>query len=230
MSDEIGEGWGDNEGDGTGGGGASFFGSYRKGKRVAYVVDFSGSMGSTAEGGGTFAQALKKELTTSIGNLSSGMYFTVIFFSSRAWNLTTEGNDYVGNGWHGLGEPPHTNWYPANEGIKKEVIGKINSMPVAGGTMWYPGLKMAMTMNPPPSIVFLLSDGEPRDGDSISFNMKQLNPGGTPIDTIAFEVPGSPAGRLMEIAKDTGGKFVMVYKGQRKTGRAAEALTDPRHD
>ena len=29
MSDEIGEGWGDNEGDGTGGGGASFFGSYR---------------------------------------------------------------------------------------------------------------------------------------------------------------------------------------------------------
>ena len=80
MSDEIGEGWGDNEGDGTGGGGASFFGSYRKGKRVAYVVDFSGSMGSTAEGGGTFAQALKKELTTSISNLSSGMYFTVIFF------------------------------------------------------------------------------------------------------------------------------------------------------
>ena len=230
MSDEIGEGWGDNEGDGTGGGGASFFGSYRKGKRVAYVVDFSGSMGSTAEGGGTFAQALKKELTTSIGNLSTGMYFTVIFFSSRAWNLTTEGSDYVGNGWHGLGEPPHTNWYPANEGIKKEVIGKINSMPVAGGTMWYPGLKMAMTMNPPPSIVFLLSDGEPRDGDSISFNMKQLNPGGTPIDTIAFEVPGSPAGRLMEIAKDTGGKFVMVYKGQRKTGRAAEALTDPKHD
>ena len=198
--------------------------------RVAYVVDFSGSMGSTAEGGGTFAQALKKELSTSIGNLSSGMYFTVIFFSSRAWNLTTEGSDYVGNGWHGLGEPPHTNWYPANEGIKKEVIGRINSMPVAGGTMWYPGLKMAMTMNPSPSIVFLLSDGEPRDGDEIAFNMKQLNPGGTPIDTIAFEVPGSPAGRLMEIAKDTGGKFVMVYKGQRKTGRAAEALTDPKYD
>ena len=81
-----------------------------------------------------------------------------------------------------------------------------------------------------PSIVFLLSDGEPRDGDEVSFNMKQLNPGGTPIDTIAFEVPGSPAGRLMEIAKDTVGKFVMVHKGARKTGRAAEALTDPKYD
>ena len=235
MSDEIGEGWGDNEGDGTGGGGASFFGSYRKGKRVAYVVDFSGSMGSTAEGGGTFAQALKKELTDSISNLNSGMYFTVIFFSGRAWNLTTEGNNskedhYSVNGWSGVGEAPHTNWHPANEGIKKEVIAKINGMAPDGGTMWYPGLKMAMTMNPPPSIVYLLSDGEPRDGDEISFKMKQLNPGGTPIDTIAFEVPGSPAGRLMEIAKNTGGKFVTVYKGERKTGQAAEALTNPKYD
>ncbi|MCH2331792.1 MAG: hypothetical protein MK312_09680, partial [Roseibacillus sp.] len=128
------------------------------------------------------------------------------------------------------GEPLQTGWYPANEVVKKEVSGKINTMPVAGGTMWYPALKMAMTMTPSPSIVFLLSDGEPRDGDEVSFNMKQLNPGGTPIDTIAFEVPGSPAGRLMEIAKDTGGKFVMVHKGERKTGRAAEALTDPKYD
>ena len=230
MSDEIGEGWGDNEGDGTGGGGASFFGSHRKGKRVAYVVDFSGSMKSTAEGGGTFADSLKKELIDSISNLQSGMSFTVIFFSSRAWNLTTEGADYVGNGWHGLGEPPHTNWYPAKEGIKKEVISKIKSMPVDGGTMWYPGLKMAMTMNPPPSIVFLLSDGEPRDGDEITFNLKQLNPAGTPIDTIAFELPGTPAAQLMEIAKTTGGKFSMVYKGERKSGRAAEALTNPKYD
>ena len=227
MSDEIGEGWGDNEGDGTGGGGASFFGSYRKGKRVAYVVDFSGSMGSTAEGGGTFAQALKKELTESISNLPTGMYFTVIFFSSRAWNLTTEGDDYVANGWNGLGTAPHTNWYPSNENIKKEVINRINSMPVAGGTMWYPGIKMAMSMNPPPSIVYLLSDGEPRDGLSVTDEMKQINPGGTPIDTIAFEVPGEPAALLMDIAKMTGGKFVMVYKGERKTGRAAEALTNP---
>jgi hypothetical protein len=189
---------------------ASFFGLSREGKRVAYVVDFSGSMGSTAEGGGTFAQALKKELTKSISNLNSGMYFTVIFFSSRAWNLTTEGNDYVGNGWHGLGEPPHTNWYPANEGVKKEVVAKINRMPVNGGTMWYPGLKMAMTMNPPPSIVYLVSDGEPRDGDAISFNMKQLNPERLPIDTVAFEVQGTAARRLLELSKNTGGQSIAI--------------------
>lgn len=230
MSDEIGEGWGDNEGDGSGGGGATFFGNYRKGKRVAYVVDFSGSMGSTAEGGGTFVAHLKKELTESIQNLSSGMSFTVIFFSSRAWTIDTEGPDFVGNGWNGLGPTSQVNWYPATENIKAAVIKQIQAMPEDGGTSWYPGLKMAFGMHPPPSIVFLLSDGEPRDGDNVLFNLKEINPAGTPIDTIAFELPGSPAALLLEIAKTTGGTFSMVYKGERKTGRAAEALTDPEFD
>lgn len=230
MSDEIGEGWGDSEGDGSGGGGASFFGSYRKGKRVVYVVDFSGSMGSTAEKGGTFAQALKKELTKSIEGLGNGMSFSVIFFSSRAWTIATEGPDYVGNGWNGLGNRPPVNWYPANENIKAQVIKKVNEMPVDGGTSWYPGLKMAMSMNPPPSIVYLLSDGEPRDGETVLFDMKEINPRGIPIDTIAFELPGTPAAMLMEIAQVTGGRFSMVYKGELKSGRAAESLTDPKFD
>ena len=230
MSDEIGEGWGDNEGDGTGGGGASFFGSQRKGKRVAYVVDFSGSMGSAAEGGGSYVGALKKELATSIEGLGKGMSFSVIFFSSRAWNIATPGPDYVGNGWNGLGATPHTNWYPATDRIKKQVIGQINGMPVDGGTSWYPGLKMALSMTPHPSIVYLLSDGEPRDGEDVLFNIKQLNPNGTPIDTIAFELPGTPAALLLEISQNTGGRFSMVYKGVRKSGRAAEALTNPKYD
>ncbi len=230
MSDEIGEGWGDNEGDGTGGGGATFFGSHRKGKRVAYVVDFSGSMGSTAQGGGTFAAHLKRELSKSIAGLAKGMAFNVIFFSSRAWTIDTEGPDFVGNGWNGLGETPNCNWYPSTENIKKQVIGQINAMPVDGGTSWYPGLKMALSMNPPPSIIYLLSDGEPRDGQDVLFNLKELNPAGTPIDTIAFELPGSPAGLLLEISQNTGGKFSMVYKGELKTGQAAERLTNPSFD
>ncbi len=230
MSDEIGEGWGDGEGDGTGGGGATFFGSHRKGRRVAYVVDFSGSMGSTAEGGGTFAQALKKELTRSIEELGAGMSFSVIFFSSRAWTISTKGPDYVGNGWNGLGEPMHANWYPATQNIKNQVVSQINSMPVDGGTAWYPGLKMAFSMSPPPSIVYLLSDGEPRDGQTVIDEIKEINPGGTPIDTIAFELPGSPAGLLLEISQLTGGRFSMVYKGELKSGRAAQALTDAKFD
>jgi hypothetical protein len=35
---------------------------------------------------------------------------------------------------------------------------------------------------------------------------------------------------LLEIANTTGGRFSMVYKGELKTGRAAEALTNPKFD
>lgn len=232
MSEEIGDGWGDAEGDGDGGGGASFFGSYRKGRRVAYVVDFSRSMLSNAEGGGLYITHLKKELRKSIAGLSKGMSFTVIFFSSRVWTLSTEpdGRDYLANGWNGIGEPPLTRWYPASEEMKKWAMDKIEQMPADGGTVWFPPLTMAMRMAPSPSIVYLLSDGEPRDGDYVLDSLKELNPGGTAIDTIAFELPGSPAALLLQIAEKTGGKFSMVYKGELKSGRAAEKLTDPEYD
>lgn len=233
MSDEIGDGWGDAEGDGDGGGGASFFGSYRKGRRVAYVVDFSRSMLSDAEGGGLYIDHLKKELNKSIAGLTKGMSFTVIFFSSRVWTLSTEpedGRDYLANGWNGVGEPPLSAWYPATEEKKKWAISKIKAMPADGGTMWYPPISMALKMSPGPSIVYLLSDGEPRDGDFVLDGLKEMNPAGTAIDTIAFELPGSPAALLLQIAEKTGGKFSMVYKGELKKGRAAEKFTDPEYD
>jgi len=232
MAEEIGEGFGDSEGDGDGGGGVSFFGSYRKGKRVAFVVDFSGSMESDSEGagGGTRIAGLKKELIKSVESLANSMSFTVIFFSSSGWHIGTQGPDYVANGWNGAGDPPQTEWYPATEVVKANVIQQIKSMPANGGTVWYPPLKMAMTMNPSPSIVYLLSDGDPRDGDSVLFDMAEINPNGVPIDTIAFELAGSPAGMLMEIAKVSGGRFSMLYEGKLLTGRAAEKYTNSSYD
>ena len=50
------------------------------------------------------------------------------------------------------------------------------------------------------------------------------------VRVAAFELPGSPAAMLMEIAKTTGGRFSMVYKGELKTGRGAEQLTSPKYD
>lgn len=231
MAEEIGLGFGDSDGDGDGGGGVSFFGSFRKGKRVAFIVDFSGSMESDAEGGGgTRISGLKEELTKSIQGLSSSMQFTVIFFSSSAWHIGTEGPDFVANGWNGAGDPPGAAWYPATQQVKANVIQQIQSMPANGGTMWYPPLKLAMTMSPSPSVVYLLSDGDPRDGDSVLFDMAEINPTGIAIDTIAFELAGSPAAMLKEIATVTGGRFSMVYEGKLLTGRSAEKYTSAKYD
>ena len=230
MADDFGEGFGDSEGDGSGGGGATFFGTRRTGKRVAFVVDYSGSMGTDAPKGGTLLAALKKELVRSIEDLAPGMRFTVIFFSHHAWTLEFGGPGYSDGGWNGHGDVPAAMWYPASDTVKSGVISKIKSMPAGGNTNWYAPLKIALNMNPPPTSIFLLSDGMPRDGDTVLLDMKELNPRRTPIDTIAFEVPGSAAGLLHEIARATRGKFSLVYEGKIISGPSAEKYTSPTYD
>ena len=225
MSEDIGEGFGDSDGDGDGGGGSTFFGGYRKGNRAVFIVDYSGSMET-----GSRISSLKKELERSILALDSKMQFTVIFFSSSAWHIGTEGPDFVGEGWNGAGKPPLVEWYPATPQVKSAVVGQIKKMPADGGTMWYPPLKMALSMNPSPTHVYLLSDGDPRDGNAVIFDMKEINPNAVPIDTIAFELAGSAAGMLMEIANVNRGRFSMVYKGKLLTGRAAEKYTNSSYD
>ena len=231
MEEDFGPGFGTGDGDGDGGGGASFFGSRRKGRNVVFCVDFSKSMQSDAAGGGgTRIAALKKELERSIKSLPSGMNVSVIFYSTTAWTIDTKGDTPHLSGFKGNGKVPEVVWYPASERLKGVVIDAVRTMPAVGGTAWYPPLRMAFAMNPRPDILYLLSDGQPTDADYVLQKMDDLNPDGVPIDTIAFELPGTPAARLMEIAQETGGKFSMIYKGKRLTGRSAEDLTGSEHD
>lgn len=231
MEEAFGPGFGTGDGDGDGGGGSSFFGSYRQGKRVVFCVDYSGSMAESTEGGGgTRIAALRAELANAIKKLPSNMSVSVIFFSTTGWTIETEGPDYYSNGWSGVGKIPPVLWYPANDRLKTEMTSQIEKMPIKGGTNWYPPLKMAFSMSPAPNIVYLLSDGDPRDGESVLTDMAEINPDGIPIDTIAFELPGSAAGKLRDIAADTGGKFVLIYKGRRLTGSSAEKYTSSSYD
>jgi len=231
MEEDFGPGFGTGVGDGDGGGGASFFGSRRKGRNVVFCVDYSKSMQSDAAGGGgTRIGALKKELERSIEALPSGMNVSVIFYSSTAWTIDTKGDNPHFAGFKGNGKVPEVIWYAATPRLKKIVVDAVQSMPADGGTAWYPPLRMAFAMNPRPDILYLLSDGQPTDADYVLQKMSELNPDGVPIDTIAFELPGSPAARLLEIAQETGGKFSMIYKGKRLIGRSAEDLTGMEHD
>jgi len=226
VDDDFNAGFGAGDGDGDGGGGASFFGTPRTGRRVVYLVDFSGSMASDADGG-TRISVLKKELTRSIEELSERMSFSVIFFSHNAWTIDIQEADA---GWNGLGTTPVAAWYPASSQVKQQYVAKIQSMGPQGNTAWYPPLKMAFAMVPPPDIVYLLSDGEPRDFNQAIDEIDEINTAKVPVDTIAFELPGTPAHNLMEIARETGGKFTLIYKGKRLSGMAAEKLPGTEHD
>lgn len=230
IDDDLNAGFGDGDGDGDGGGGSSFFGIARPGKRVVYVVDFSLSMTSDAAGGGSRIAALKKELIRSIEKLDSRMQFTVIFFSHMAWSIDAPGENPADSGWNGLGPVPPVVYWPATDAKKKEFIAKLQAMNPDGNTQWYPPLKMAFRMQPPPQTVYLLSDGEPRDFDQVINDMNDYNPHKIPIDTIAFELPGTPARYMMEVAQATGGQFSMVYKGKLIRGSAAKDLTSSKYD
>ena len=221
LDDDFNAGFGAGDGDGDGGGGSSFFGTKRTGKRVAYIVDFSLSMESDCTGG-TRIQMLKKELINSINALTDKMSFNVVYFSHNAWTNATPGPNQADNGWNGLGEVPMVDWYPATDAVKADCISKINATPAQGNTGWYSPLKIAFSMTPAPDIVYLLSDGEARDSNIVFDELEKLNPTAIPIDTIAFELPGTPAYDLNEIAKKTGGKFVLFYEGKRYAGESAE--------
>lgn len=230
IDDDFNAGFGAGDGDGDGGGGSSFFGTGRPGKRVVYIVDFSLSMESDVVTGGTRIAALKEELTRSVKALGERMSFAVIFFSHNAWTVEVEGNRPSDRGWNGLNATPTVNWYPALPKVKEEFISKINAMPPHGNTSWYPPLKMAFSMTPAPDTIYLLSDGEPRDYDQVLDEMSEINPHNIPVDTIAFELPGTPARYMLDIAKETGGKFAMVHKGKLLSGSAAEDLTASSYD
>jgi hypothetical protein len=226
IDDDFNAGFGAGDGDGDGGGGASFFGTPRRGKRVLYLVDFSASMGSDATGG-TRIELLKKELVRSIEELPERMNFAVIFFSHNSWTIDNEDPDA---GWNGLGQAPVASWYPASQQIKASYISKVNAMPPGGNTAWYPPLKMGFAMLPQPDIIYLLSDGEPRDFNQVLDEIDEINPETIPVDTIAFELPGTPARNLMELAQETGGKFTLIYEGKRLTGSSAEKFTTTQYD
>lgn len=229
MDDDFNAGFGSGDGDGDGGGGSSFFGTRRTGRRVAYVVDFSLSMESDCAGG-TRIQLLKKELINSINGLSENMRFKVIYFSHNAWTDETPGPNQADKGWNGLNQVPVVDWLPADKDMKAKAIAKINATPAQGNTGWYSPLKMAFSMGPPPDVVYLLSDGEARDSNMVIDDMKDLNPTGIPIDTIAFELPGTPAYDLSEIAKKTGGSFVLYHEGKRYPGESAKQFFSSQFD
>lgn len=226
IDDNFDAGFGAGDGDGDGGGGSSFFGTPRKGRRVAYVVDYSESMKSDTEAGGTRLDALKKELTRSINSLRNGMSFNVIFFSQSAWTIAVEGPDEADKGWNGLGEPPPVPWHMASERTKSVFAERIENMGCGIGTVWASPLKLAFSMRPPPDIVYLLSDGEPSDLDYVLNRVDEMNPTGVPIDTFAMEAPGTPAQAMQEMARETGGRFTMIYKGRAYTGLSARKYTD----
>jgi hypothetical protein len=231
MGDDFGEGWGGEGGDGTGGGDATFFQQKTRAKTVAYVIDFSQSMG----GKNRMRESLmRNELSKSVKGLSSGMSYQLIFFAGPAWvagdEVTMQGHKTaaVKNGgktyqWNCRGGTAH-GWEPEGKKLQPEWLSvesreidkslkRIADTRLVWGTHWQPAIEMALSMEPPPQVVFFMTDGV--TGGDVMAAVRELaakaKSKGTVINTVAMMEPRAEEG-MKDLARRTGGQFSIVQQ------------------
>lgn len=225
--DDFGDGWGSGDGTGNGGGGASFFQQKVTAERVAYVIDYSQSMKGERE------RLMRKELKKSVTELKEGMQYQLIFFAGPAWiagdevkmeknhrsaEVKSGGRTYDWKGaqaheWNPKGKKQEAKWESANPSHLRKSAKLVEQTNLVFGTNWEPALEMAIAMDPPPQMIFFMTDGV-TGGDAVSVaksiaaraKAKKIT-----INTVAMMEPKAGAA-MKEMAKRTGGQFSMIDK------------------
>ncbi len=195
----LGGGGGSGDGGGSGGGSglglgeksgdASFFGVKGKGNKIVYIVDCSGSMG-----GAPFHRACT-ELMTSIQAFKSRQQFYVFFFNSGSFPMFAP-------------QTVEREMLKATKTNKEKLLAWVSQSRCGGGTDPTQSLVQALSLDPAPDTIFLLTDGG--FGTNALMAIRRLNPEKkTIINTIAFiHAAGAPL--LQQIAQENGGTYSFV--------------------
>ncbi len=172
-------------GRGGGSGEASFLGTRARGSRFCIVADNSGSMN------GPPLEFVKDEILKTIGNARGSAKFTVVFFNSVA-ELS-----------------PQPKWVSGKAEVAT-LAGWINAIHARNGTSPVRGVEMALRFDPPPDVIYLMTDGlfDPVEVQQINaLNRRLKRP--AQIHTIAFlQRAGEPL--LRQIAQDGKGTYRFV--------------------
>ncbi|MFC7339587.1 hypothetical protein ACFQY0_20525 [Haloferula chungangensis] len=228
TGDDFGAGWGSGSGDGTGGGGTTFFNQTVTAERVVYVIDYSASMKGDRD------RLMRKELTKSVEQVKVGMQFQMIFFAGPSWVAASEVNMAKGNrsavvslqgeeydwkggkgahNWSPSGKKQKAEWLPASPSTRNEALKLVKDTRLIYGTNWENPLDMAIAMEPPPQMIFFMTDGVV-GGDMVALAKRighRAKTKGITINTVAMMEPRAAAA-MKELAKRTGGQFSMVEK------------------
>jgi hypothetical protein len=224
--EDFGGGWGDGNGFGKGGG-ATFFNQSVKAERIAYVIDYSGSMG------GEKNTLMRSELTKSVGGLKAGTKFQMIFFAGPAWVAgsvaTAKGGtglvkgdgkkeyEWTGKGahnWQPVGKRQEVEWLDMSAKQMKESLKTIEESKLVWGTDWSNPLEMAFEMDPAPQIIFFMTDGS-TGGDMMKLTddlASKARNKGIMVNCVALMEPKAEE-PMFNLANKTGGVFTIVEKG-----------------
>lgn len=222
--DDFGNGW--SGGDGFGDGGATFFGQQVTARRIAYVIDYSQSMRGKRD------QLMRGELTRSIEGLSSGMQYQLIFFAGPAWvagdqvkltdgnrkGLVTSGRkefEWItkggAHGWEVKGKPQVPEWLAVSSANSKSSLKHIKETPLVWGTLWAPGIDMALSMDPAPQIIYFMTDGltggnAVKEAEAIAKRAKKAK---VIVNTVSLMEPRAREA-MVTLAKLTGGQATLI--------------------
>lgn len=177
---------------GGGGGGTTFFGVQGTGRRVAFIVDKSGSMSR-----GNRMDRARAEVTSAVWGLPDYAKACVLFYDTMVVS------------------PPGFDTFTRLRGASRDDFASfLAGMRPSGDTSPIGAFRRAFGQGERPDLVYFLSDGEinPEEVDAIL----ALNSSGRPavIHCIAL---GSDAGKvqLQRVAAVSGGSFTFVPEGQR---------------
>lgn len=229
--DDFGEGWGSGNGSGAGMGGTTFFGQTVKAERIAYVIDYSASMRSQGR-----EDLMRKELTDSVKQLSMGTHYALIFFAGPAWVAGSDvdwnkqgaivsgkgGHKYnwkskgKANDWEHSGKKEPVEWLEASRSQITKSQKIIEETRLVWGTRWDNPLEMALAMDPPPQVIYFMTDGAASGSDKWARLVgAKAKAKGIKINSIAMMEPQAHDD-MDELAKRTGGQFTIVMKGGKR--------------
>ena len=218
--DDFGDGWGDGD-FGDGGGSATFFGQQVRAERLAYVIDYSSSM----KGKGR-EKLMRAELTDSLSKMIPGMKLGMIFFAGPSWEAggsvqkgqvtsakgkkfkwKTTGGSF---GWMPDGKLENASWITVTDPQIKNLTKIVKETPLVGGTVWNHPINMALNMDPPPQMIYFMTDGAARGADVWSKEVgDRAAKMGVVINCVAMMVPQAIKD-LKDLSKRTGGQLTIV--------------------
>ena len=236
SGDDFGAGWDSGDSMGSGGGGATFFNQKVSGNRIAYVIDYSASMRSNGR-----EDLMRSELAKSIKGLSVGTFYQLFFFAGPVWvagdsvSIRMDGQDKKAKGtsnvtdpdgevykwtgvglndWTPVGKPRKVPWIQMMPTKQRESLKQIKEGKLYLGTDWENPIEMAMAMDPPPQVIFFMTDGVMggRDMEKLTRDLGgQAKKKGIIINTIALMEPRAEES-MLDLAKRAGGVFTIVEK------------------
>jgi hypothetical protein len=172
---------------------ASFFGVVGEGYKFVYVLDRSGSMGSSRS---SPLRAVKAELLESLKSLDTVHQFQIVFYNEHPALFNPSGT-------------PGRLAFATDEN-KRRAARFLESISADGGTAHEDALRLAIRLQP--DVIFFLTDG-----DDPKLSPRQLEKirrlaAGIVINAIEFGPGPKPAGAsfLAQLARQNGGGYAYV--------------------